>query len=287
MMILHSKKDYNYYYRFLFFGLLPLIIFGFIKNGIFLKKETTDLFIILRPIIYFFINFILGFILDLIFNKKIIGKYTLFLVLLYMIISINTPLWLYLAGDVILFLLLFKDYYMFNKLCLVKILNAIGLILIHKHTYENVMESTGRYALSFLDLIFKRQIGGISTGNLILVGVLLIYLLFNIYYKKNTTITSVICFVITLLVLSFVKDNNSYLKLLINSTALFELIMIAPLCNYSSYTGKGEIIYGFLLGLISALLMLTKYPYEAATLTILILSPTRILLDKIFALDIK
>ena len=39
----HSKKDIFYYYRFLLYGLIPLILFGIFKNGYLLYKENVSI----------------------------------------------------------------------------------------------------------------------------------------------------------------------------------------------------------------------------------------------------
>ena len=269
-MKLHSKKDIFYLYKYLFLALIPLIIFGIIKNGLLLSRETSSTYIILKPTIYFLINFALGFILDYIDNKKIkIGKYLVMLTMLFMIISINTSIWLLLIGDLLLVLLLRFDKEIINKVALTKLIIVGVMFALHNLSFTNVMEASGSYVFSFMDLIIKGQIGGIATCNLLLVAILMISLLYNIIYKRNLALISILTYALYFGIIS------------INSTALFELIMVGTISNYSPRTPKGEIVYGLLLGIVSAVLCNYVSVYIGTTIAIVIISPLRLLFDKI------
>ena len=281
-MKLHSKKDIFYLYKYLFLALIPLIIFGIIKNGLLLSRETSSTYIILKPTIYFLINFALGFILDYIDNKKIkIGKYLVMLTMLFMIISINTSIWLLLIGDLLLVLLLRFDKEIINKVALTKLIIIGVMFALHNLSFTNVMEASGSYVFSFMDLIIKGQIGGIATCNLLLVAILMISLLYNIIYKRNLALISILTYALYFGIISIIHDPNVYLKLLINSTALFELIMVGTINNYSPRTPKGEVVYGLLLGIVSAVLCNYVSVYIGTTIAIVIISPLRLLFDKI------
>ena len=280
-MNLHSKKDIYYFYKVILFSLLPLIIFGIIKNGFILYKETKNYFIIFKPVIYFTINIILGFILDfIVYKKKKINKFLVYLTIIFMISSINTPIWLFILGDLLLIILLFINRSIINKIALTAaILFGINFLL-NTLSYSNILEESGQYVFSFIDLLFLRQIGGIGTANLILVVVCLIILLFNIFYKRNIALFGITTYIASFVLFSLFYGSNIYLKYLINSTAIFELIMIAPLNEYSPSTPKGEIVYGLAVGIIGAILCNFISPYIGICIAILLLTPFKLFLEK-------
>jgi hypothetical protein len=279
-MKLHSKKDIYYIYKYLCIALIPLIIFGIIKNGLYLTKETTDKFIILKPLIYLVISLLLGFILDYIHTKKIKpNKYLISLLLFYMISSINTPIWLFILGNILLILFIKFDKYIINKVSLASLI-VLGIMYILKiNNYNNIIENSGKYLFSFMDLLIKGQVGGISSCNLILVIISFISLLTNVFYKKNLALISTAVYLLSIGILSVVT-SNSHLNLLINSTVIFELIMILTINNYSPRTLKGEITYGIITGILSAILCNYLSFYAGALIAITILSPLHILFDK-------
>ena len=280
-MKLHSKKDIYYLYRFLLISSIPLILFGLLKNGILLYKETNSLFIILKPLIFLGINISLGFISDIVFYKKIkLNKYILYLTILFMVTSINTPLWLYLLEDLLLIFLLRFDKQIINKVAIVCVIGIIGNFLLHNNSYGNAIETSGKYVFSFIDMIFFRQEGGIATTNFILVIILLISLLFNVLYKRNIALFGILSYSLFWGLLSIIYEPLACIKILINSTVLFEIIMIAPLNEYSPYTPKGEIVYGILLGIVGGILCNYTTIYLGIPLAILLLTPMRLLFDK-------
>ena len=285
-MKLHSKKDIFYLYRSLFLSLIPLIIYGIIKNGVLLSKETNDLFIILKPLIYFGINIVLGVILDLIiFKEKKINKYLVYLSILFMISSINTPIWLYILGDILLIVFIMFDKGYINKIALVSIIITAICYFLKIYDFKNIIESSGEYIFSFMDLIFFRQVGGIASSNLILVLLLLIILLFNVLYKRTIALSGIISYMAFFLIMVLIKDPSVYIKYLINATALFEIIMIASLNEYSPHTPKKEVIYGIAVGIIGAILCMYVSLYIGILISILLLTPLKIVLEKKLAIS--
>ena len=281
-MKIHSKKDIYYYYKFLFFSLLPLVVYGIIKNGLLVHNETNSSLIIYKPLIFFGINFILGMLLDLIiFKEKKINKYLVYLTILYMISSINTPIWLYLIGDILLIILLSFDKQFFNKIALVTSLIYLVNMILGINEYGNIIEQSGKYVFSFIDMIFIRQVGGVSTSNLLLVIGLLIVLLYNVFYKRNIALFGIIFYIIVFLGFAIFNSPNFYLKCLINSTALFEIIVIATLNEYSPCTPRSEIAYGILLGIIGSFLGKYISIYIGIPIAILFMSPIKLILEKI------
>ena len=278
-MKLHSKKDINYLYKYIFVALIPLIIYGIVKNGLYLSKETTDKLVIFKPLIFLAISLVFGLVLDFIHTKRIKpNKYLISLLLLYMISSINTPIWLFIIGNILLIGLLKFDKDIINKVALAELIILLIMYILKIYDFRNIIESSGKYIFSFMDLLIKGQVGAIASSNLILVIILFITLVSNVFYKRNIALISVTSYVITLGILSFIA-SDIHLSLLINSTAIFELIMISTINNYSPRTFKGEIIYSILIGITSALLCNFISPFVGVLISIIIFSPLHLLLD--------
>ncbi len=280
-MKIHSKKDIYYYYRILFFSFIPLILHGIIKNGLLLQSETNSSLIIFKPLIFWGISFLLGIMSDLIIlREKRINKYLIYLTIFYMTSSINTPIWLFILGNILLIIMLTLDKNVINKIALTSLLVVLGNYLLKCNNYGNLIETSGKYLFSFTDGIFLRQIGGIATGNFILVIILLIILLFNIFYKRNVSLWGLLTYIVFFIIIGIVKEPSVAFKALINSTALFQLVIIAPLNEYSPYNPKGEIAYGLLVGLIGSLLCFYVSNNVGMLIAIMILSPLKYFFQK-------
>ena len=282
-----SKKDIFYYYRYLLFGLFFLVIFGIFKNGFLLYKEYSKIYFILKPIILLLITLISGLILDRIkFGSFKPNKNLIVLLIIYMILPIKMPILLYLVSILFSIVLLYFDKERFNVISLVKILTIIIFAIFSKYTYMNSIELTGNYLYSYMDLIFRYQVGGFATSNLILIVLLTIYLLFNLLYKKNIALFSLASYILFYTVACFIINPSTALVSMIRSSILFELIIIAPFSQYSCYTQKGQIVYGLLVGLIGAGICFIL-PFEGVSIAILILSCFSNLIDKFFNTDKK
>ena len=283
----HSKKDIFYYYRFLLYGLIPLILFGIFKNGYLLYKEYHLIYYLLKPIILLFVTIIVGLIIDRIkYGSFKPNKNLIILLLIYMILPINMSYILYLITYLVAIGLLYFDKEWFNVIALVKLLTIILYAIFSKYTYMNSLELTGNYLYSYMDLIFRYQVGGIATSNLILVVLITIYLLFNILYKKNIALFSLAIYLLIYVVACFIINPSTALVSMIRSSVIFELIVIAPFTQYSCYTQKGQIVFGLLVGFVGAAICFIL-PFEGVSIAILLLSCFSSIIDKFFVTDKK
>ena len=99
MKINHSKNDLNAYYKFIFCLSIPFVFHGLYKNSLMVYLESTQFFLLVKPIISLVLSIGLGFLMDYKFNKtKIISRFTAYSLLLWMVLPVNTPLWLYAIG---------------------------------------------------------------------------------------------------------------------------------------------------------------------------------------------
>ena len=203
-----------------------------------------------------------------------------------MILPFNTPLWLYIIGFGVLILVLKKFDNFIHPILISKLICIIILVLLSKYTYQNYYEASGLYAYSFTDLFFKNQVGGVATSNLILVVICFIFLLFNLLYKKNISISALASYIITMLLFAIFSSNTSiYIEMMISASILFEMLMLAPLNEYSSYTSKGQILYGLFVGGVGAVICALWLPYEGVAIAILGASILKNIFDKKFVLN--
>ena len=287
MKINHVKNDLNNYYKLVFFLCIPLILYGLYKNSLVVYLESKDFFLLLKPIISLGLALIFGFFMDYKITKlKKINRNIISALFLWMILPFNTPLWLYIIGFGVLVLVLKKFDDFIHPIMISKLICIIILFLLSKYTYQNYYESSGLYAYSFTDLFFKNQVGGVATSNLILVVICFIVLLFNLLYKKNISLSALASYFITMLLFAIFSSNTSiYFEMMISASVLFEMIMLAPLNECSSYTLKGQMIYGFFVGGIGAVICALWLPYEGVAIAILGASILKNIFDKKFILN--
>ena len=287
MKINHSKNDLNAYYKFLFFLCVPFVLYGLYKNSLVVYLESKDFFLLLKPIIS--LGLALGFGIFMYYKitkLKKINRHIISALFLWMILPFNTPLWLYIIGFVVLCLVMEKFDSFVHPILISKLICIIILFLLSKYTYQNYYEASGLYAYSFTDLFFKNQVGGVATSNLVLVVIIFIILLFNSLYKKNISISALASYIITMLLFAIFSSNNSiYFGMMISASVLFEILMLAPLNEYSSYTLKGQVIYGLFVGGVGAVICALGLPYDGVAIAILVGSLFKNIFDKKFELN--
>lgn len=287
MKINHSKNDLNAYYKFIFCLSIPFVFHGLYKNSLMVYLESTQFFLLVKPIISLVLSIGLGFLMDYKFNKtKIISRFTAYSLLLWMVLPVNTPLWLYAIGLGLLIFSLLKLKDFVHPIMLSKLFCILILFLLSKYSYQNYYEASGLYAYSFTDLFFKNQVGGLATSNLLLVVIGFIVLLFNPLYKKNVSVPALACFIVVVLLFAIFKGGVSiYFEMMISASILFEMLMVATLNEYSSYTFKGQWLFGVFVGGVGALISLLALPYEGIAITVLIASIIKNFFDKKFLLN--
>ena len=118
-----------------------------------------------------------------------------------------------------------------------------------------------------LDLLFGRNPGGIATSSIIIGIILIIYFSIFTIYKQNIAISSIIVFLLLTGIL-----NNFNINSLLNSNAILSFILIAPELKNTPLSLKGTIIYGIVVGIISALLCQFVSIYTGAFIGILLVS---------------
>ncbi|MBQ4583493.1 MAG: RnfABCDGE type electron transport complex subunit D [Bacilli bacterium] len=286
MTINHSKNDLNNYYKFIFFLCIPFIVYGLYKNSLMVYLESKQVLLLVKPIISLILSLGLGFLMDYKFTKTIkVNRFTISALFLWMILPVGTPFWLYVAGFGILWLSLLKLNDFVHPIMLSKLFCVLILFLLSKYSYQNYYEASGLYVYSFTDLFFKNQVGGIATSNLILVIISFIILLFHPLYKKNISVPAIASYIVVLLLFALFISEARVFELILSASILFEMVMIAPLNEYSSYTLKGQWLFGVFVGLFGALVSVLALPYEGIAIVVVIASIIKKLFDKKFLLN--
>ncbi len=171
-----------------------------------------------------------------------------------------------------LFILLFIDYYLskilkYNNISFIILGIILLLVIFNSYNYLNPIELTNNYLYTFLDLLFGRNPGGIATSSIIIGIILIIYFSIFTIYKQNIAISSIIVFLLLTGIL-----NNFNINSLLNSNAILSFILMTPELKNTPVSLKGTIIYGIVVGIISALLCQFVSIYTGAFIGILLVS---------------
>ena len=292
--VLKSKESLKTIILKIIIALLPLLIYGFYKNGIKLyQNDYVNIYGLFKPLLFDIIGLTIGIIVDIIYEVIITKKmkfkeslfssfYPLYGLLIASVISINTRLYLFISITFIC-LLIFK---FIKKLNLnIMALTSLIIIFINKLIYGfsflNLYEQNHSLHLNTLDYLIGRGSGGINTTCTFLLIISLL-ILFSIHaYKKEIPIYSSIIYIMCIIVYCiFNKQIGLILDDIFTNGILFSFIFIGTDSISSSYTNKGKIIYSIIIGLSTFGLFLI-YPPLSALGGILIASICNRIIDKI------
>lgn len=279
---IHYHKDKNDLIRTYFLALIPLLLFGFYKNGIRLYGNQlisfVDMFI---PLYFYLISLIVGYIVALIRgeDKK---EFMLYSLILACSISMNSNVFIY---PVILFAGLFvasyiKDKFRFNFVSLTRLFLILALLL-SQYSYMNVAEKLDVFHYNLFDLFFGYSIGGIANSSLFFVILAFIILLFNRFYKKNISIVASLSFALILFLAFFITKDISYVEKVLSGSVYFAFVFVGADLAVSPNTNLGMILYGLVIGVFTALLALFLPIYEVPFISIFLVSLIIPLINKI------
>lgn len=264
----NSIKRMSYIY---IISLIPLILFGFYKNGISLYiKDYVGIIGMLKPLLFILLGFSIGIIVNIIY-ERIINKnndnllnvmfssfHPIYGILTACVSSINTNLLLF---SIVTFMVLFLskfvrdnkiNYVSLSCLIIFFIMNIFG-----EFTFLNMYEASNKFNMNAIDYMFGRGSGGIFTTNIILLIISFLVLYYSKIYKRNIAIFSSITFIILTIMYCLINSNiGNIMNMLFTNGILFSFVFIATDPVSSSYTRIGKIIFGILVGLFTFLLYL-------------------------------
>lgn len=249
-----------------FISLLPLIGYGFYKNGIFLYlKGYVNLLGMFKPLIFMLIGIFSGALVNIIYEKGVKKSkeslkevlfssfHIIYGLLIASLTSINTNIFLY---TVLTFSLLLLSKFVkmknLNVVALTSLLMILLTYLFSAFSYSNIYERSNVFNLNAVDYLFGRGIGGINTTCIALLVISLIILWNSHIYKKEIPLYSIISFFILILGYCIYKnDIANIFNMLFTNSILFSFVFVATIPNSSSYTKIGKIIYGIFVGILA------------------------------------
>ena len=240
--------------------LLPLIVFGVYKNGVYLYMNGyTNIIGLFKPIIFILSGAFIGALINLLFEKVIKRRKDKLINLLFSsfhieygillgcLVSINTNIYVFLG---VVFGMLFISKLFKNRINIMAV-SYIIIYLIHMYTlggysFLNLYDTSRIFSLDFMDYMIGRGHGGIATTHIILLIISLIGINITNNNKSNISYSSIIALIILFSVYS-VMSNIPIATLLLNNNYMFILVYVATDYVTSSYTLSGEIIFGILV----------------------------------------
>ena len=274
-------------------SLLPLILFGFYKNGIILyTKGYVGIFGMLKPLLFIIVGLIIGVLVNIIY-ERIIKKnkdditeiifssfHPIYGVLVSSIISINANIFLF---AIVTFVVLFiSKYISINKVNYIAVSGLIIFLIMNiagEFSFLNAYEASNNFKMNAVDYLFGRGSGGMFTTNVILLVISFIVLYNSKIYKKVIPIFATSAFVIlTVIYCLATNDITNIMNMLFTNGILFSFVFIATEPISSSYTKKGMVIYGSVVGILTFLLYLIQ-PALSSLGAILIASIFNSLID--------
>ena len=253
-------------------SLLPLILYGFYKNGIYLYiKKYISLPTMFKPLLLILIGFLIGASVNIIYLKLIKKSkdniidiifssfHPIYGILIASIISINTNILLF---SVVTFAVLFISKFINNKINLISLSSLIIFFImnvLNKFTFMNIYEQSSSFKMNAIDYMFGRGSGGILTTNILLIVLSFIILYNSKVYKKNIAIYSSSVFILlTTIYCILTKNIGNIMNMLFTNGILFSFVYVATEPVSSSYTKYGKEIYGILVGILTFIFYLIK-----------------------------
>jgi Na+-translocating ferredoxin:NAD+ oxidoreductase RnfD subunit len=292
-VFIKSKNSLKLFYKYLLLALMPLLLYGFYKNGIFLYINKYTSFIgLFKPIIFDLLGFLIGLIVNLIYtkNKKIYHNLNdtlynsfapIYGLLIASLVSINTNIFLFII--ITFFILLisrFTGKHNINVVSLSVLIIILITNLIGNFSYLNNYELAKNLNLNGIDYLFGRGSGGINTTSGILLIISLIILSTKPFYKKEIPLYSSLIYIILIIGYDIITNNVGYiLDNIFANGILFSFVFVGTDPLTSSYTKKGMFIYSLIIGIITFILYLI-YPPLSSLGGILIASLSHDIIDK-------
>lgn len=272
--------------------LIPLIIYGFYKNGIHLYTNNyVDLLGLFKPLIIIFGSALIGALVNIIYEKLIKKskddlKAVLFSsfhieygIVIGCLMPISVNLLIYFGViTVILFISKFLNNRV-NTMCVCFILIYIlSSVLDYSFIYANNYELDKTFSLEFMDYIIGKGVGGIASTHILLLIIAFVGMHLTNNNKTGITASFIITTIITYIIYAIIKDT-SFIELLFANNILFISTYVLTDSVTSCYTVNGKIAFGVLVSLIAFGLSFVS-PILAPFIAILIVSLFNNLIDR-------
>lgn len=268
------KKIISY----LYISIIPLLIFGFYKNGI----KGYDGIFILHPLILDLIGFASGALVSIILEKKkpLTSFYPFYGLLSASLVFPNTSI-------IVFGLICFISLFIYKKINKnnVNIVCVIALIVIlisnfYETSYLNLVINSNTN-LDGLDYLLGKGSAGLNASCTLLSLASYLYLSTKDFYKKEIPLYSFLIYSILMVIyLSFIGDINSLFVRLLSNGTIFSLVFVSTMGTTSSYTKRGRICYALILGILMFILSFS-FPSLAVISAIFLTSIMHKYIDKL------
>lgn len=238
------KKIISY----LYISIIPLLIFGFYKNGI----KSYDGIYILHPLILDLVGFASGTVVSIILEKKkpLTSFYPFYGLLSASLVFPNTSI-------IVFGLICFISLFIYKKINKnnVNIVCVIALIVIlisnfYETSYLNLVINSNTN-LDGLDYLLGKGSAGLNASCTLLSLTSYLYLSTKAFYKREIPLYSFLTYSILMVIyLSFIGDINSLFVRLLSNGTIFSLVFVSTMGTTSSYTKRGRICYALILGIL-------------------------------------
>ncbi len=268
------KKIISY----LYISIIPLLIFGFYKNGI----KGYDGIYILHPLILDLVGFASGALVSIILEKKkpLTSFYPFYGLLSASLVFPNTSI-------IVFGLICFISLFIYKKINKnnVNIVCVIALIVIlisnfYETSYLNLVINSNTN-LDGLDYLLGKGSAGLNASCTLLSLASYLYLSTKDFYKKEIPLYSFLIYSILMVIyLSFIGDINSLFVRLLSNGTIFSLVFVSTMGTTSSYTKRGRICYALILGILMFILSFS-FPSLAVISAIFLASIMHKYIDKL------
>ena len=268
------KKIISY----LYISIIPLLIFGFYKNGI----KSYDGIFILHPLILDLVGFASGALVSIILEKKkpLTSFYPFYGLLSASLVFPNTSI-------IVFGLICFISLFIYKKINKnnVNIVCVIALIVIlisnfYETSYLNLVINSNTN-LDGLDYLLGKGSAGLNASCTLLSLASYLYLSTKDFYKKEIPLYSFLIYSILMVIyLSFIGDINSLFVRLLSNGTIFSLVIVSTMGSTSSYTKRGRICYALILGILMFILSFS-FPSLAVISAIFLVSIMHKYIDKL------
>lgn len=268
------KKIISY----LYISIIPLLIFGFYKNGI----KSYDGIYILHPLILDLVGFASGALVSIILEKKkpLTSFYPFYGLLSASLVFPNTSI-------IVFGLICFISLFIYKKINKnnVNIVCVIALIVIlisnfYETSYLNLVINSNTN-LDGLDYLLGKGSAGLNASCTLLSLASYLYLSTKDFYKKEISLYSFLIYSILMVIyLSFIGDINSLFVRLLSNGTIFSLVFVSTMGTTSSYTKRGRICYALILGILVFILSFS-FPSLAVISAIFLTSIMHKYIDKL------
>lgn len=268
------KKIISY----LYISIIPLLIFGFYKNGI----KSYDGIYILHPLILDLVGFASGTVVSIILEKKkpLTSFYPFYGLLSASLVFPNTSI-------IVFGLICFISLFIYKKINKnnVNIVCVIALIVIlisnfYETSYLNLVINSNTN-LDGLDYLLGKGSAGLNASCTLLSLTSYLYLSTKAFYKREIPLYSFLTYSILMVIyLSFIGDINSLFVRLLSNGTIFSLVFISTMGTTSSYTKRGRICYALVLGILMFILSFS-FPSLAVISAIFLVSIMHKYIDKL------